>query len=252
MEHRSELTLFEGFAGVGGWSLSAQMAGGIRIVGCSEIDTFKNKIYERQHPGVPNLGDIRSIQQPPYADIYTISFPCTDISAAGKGAGLEGKDSGLWYEAERLIGLARPRYVVVENSPILTHRGLGRILATLSSFGYDAEWQVLQGTAFEIQQRRARLYLVAYAHQDGQPSQHPKSGVFRSVEAPKPDARLVYPGWRERGDIPQPRTYRRANDVPGGVSLLRCTGDAIMPLVGMYVLECVKRHHAETTTFATL
>lgn len=236
------LTLAETFAGIGGWSEAAKMAGDIRPVWVSEIDSFKNDLYAFRHSGVPNLGDIRHIESPPYADIFTVSFPCTDISSAGKGAGIEGEASRLWFEALRLIGQVRPRYVVIENSPILTHRGLGQILCGLAALGYDAEWQVIQGTAFEIQQRRARLYLVAYTNQNGQQSSHQAQRVFRSVEPAKPDTRLVYPGWRTRGEIPQPRTYHRVDDIPGGVHQLVCTGDAIIPLIGMYVLECIKLH----------
>lgn len=239
----NEMTLIELFAGVGGWSEAAKMAGAIQCIAFSEIDNFKINIYEKRHFGAINLGDIRAIKHCPYADIITISFPCTDISSAGKGVGLEGKDSRLWYEALRIVRLVRPKYIIIENSPILTHRGLGSILCGLAAIGYDAEWTTIQGTAIEIQQRRARLYLVAYANENGPERKHSDSGVFRGIKPARPDARLVYPGWRTRGEIPQPRTYRSANDIPGGVHRLVCTGDAIIPLLGCYVLECIKKHH---------
>ena len=70
-------------------------------------------------------------------------FPCTDISCAGKGEGLEGKDSGLWFEMHRVVGEIRPRYVFVENSANLVSRGLDRILAGLTSLRYDAIWAVV-------------------------------------------------------------------------------------------------------------
>lgn len=248
MGHHSDLTLAELFSGIGGWSEAAKMAGGIRPVWCAENDPLKHVHYEKHHPGVPNLGDIRSIQQPPYADIFTVSFPCTGFSQAGRRRGFEGSDSGLWFEAERLIGVVRPHYVVIENSPTLSIRGLWRILAGLAQYGYDAEGVHLQGDWFGIQQRRRRLYVVAYPHRERLESQQWPSPVFRKLEkrvgAEPP---LVYPGWRERRDIPEPRTYGSANDIPGGAYRLKCTGDAIIPLVGMYVLECVKRHHAENT-----
>lgn len=238
------LTMAELFSGIGGWSEAARMAGGITPIWHCEIDKKKISIYAKRHPNVPNLGDVRNINNPPWADIFTVSFPCTGISAAGKGNGLENKDSRLWFEAERIIGKVRPRYVVIENSPILTHRGLGRILCGLASFGYDAEWTVLQGTNFGIQQRRARLYLVAYTHQERREGCKPKGEIFRKLTA---GARIrpsdVYPGWATRWDIPEPRTYGTAYDIPGGVHRLAGTGDAIIPLIGCYVLECVKRHY---------
>lgn len=242
------LTLAETFAGVGGWSEAARMAGGIRPVWVSEIHKYKNLVYELRHPGVPNLGDIRNITSAPYADIFTVSFPCTDISLAGKGEGIEGPNSRLWFEAERLIRQVRPRYVVIENGPALTIRGLWRILAGLAALGYDAEWTHLQGTQFGIQQRRKRLFVVAYSSQircewklQGQ--------IFRSIKSPKTPVAtsVVFPGWSKRSDIPQPRLVGSDNVVPNLLHRLECVGDAIIPLIGMYVLECVKIHHAENS-----
>lgn len=240
------LTLAELFSGMGGWSEAARMAGGITPIWHCENDQNKLRYYEHRHPNVPNLGDIRNIQSAPYADIWSISFPCTGISLAGNGEGLKNKDSGLWFEAERLIGMARPRYVAIENGPALTHRGLGRILTFFAGLGYDAEWTHLQGTQFGAQHLRKRLYCVAYTNKSGLQGKHPQGRIFRRLKAQEQDAGMVYPGWRTRGEIPQPRTYHRAYDIPGGVSGLVATGDAIIPIIGLYVLECIKRHHAET------
>ncbi len=237
------LTLAEFFAGIGGWSEAALMAGGIQPVCFSEIDTFKNKVYELRHPGVPNLGDIREITAPPHADIYTVSFPCTGISLAGKGAGLEDRHSGLWFEAERIIRLGRPKYIIIENGPALNSRGLDRILVFFASIGYDAEWTHLSGFQFGIQQRRKRLFLIAYPSESRQQGQQYQGSIFRKLETGiwlHPNS--IYPGWAGRRDIPEPRTYRSAYDIPGGVHRLVCTGDAIIPVVGMYVLECIKKH----------
>lgn len=233
------------FAGIGGWSEAARMAGGITPVWYSEIAKNKIPIYELRHPGVPNLGDIATISAAPYADIFTVSFPCTDISVAGKGAGIEGPNSRLWFEAERIIGMVRPRYVIIENSPIINIRGFHRILAAFARFGYDAEWTCLQGRAFDIQQERKRLFCVAYANKVRQ-SRSGEGAIFRNIEERwRGHTPCIYPGWASRSDIPEPRTYRSAYDIPGGVHRLECTGDAIIPLIGMYVLECVKRHAQE-------
>lgn len=237
------MTLAEPFAGGGGWSQAAKMAGGILPIWYSEIDKNKIAIYEKRHPGVPNLGDIRELNSPPPANIITLSFPCTGISNAGKGEGLENKDSRLWFDAERILGQSRYEYIVIENGPALTIRGLGTILAALAKLGYYAEWTHLSGTQFGIQQRRKRLYLIAYAGKIGQQSQQHTETIFRKIETgvrlhPMP----VYPGWRERRDIPEPRTFGSAYDLPGIVHRLECVGDAIIPLIGMYILECIKLH----------
>lgn len=191
----------------------------------------------------PILETSTILQPPPYADIFTISFPCTGISVAGKGRGLADPNSGLWFEAERIIRVGRPKYCIIENGPALTIRGLDRILYFFASIGYDAEWTCLQGWQFGVQQRRKRLFLVAYPRQSGFQGEQHETAVFRQFKAGiRIHLDAVYPGWAGRWDIPEPRTYGSAYDIPGGVHRLVCTGDAIIPLVGMYVLECIKRH----------
>ncbi|MEZ4925555.1 MAG: DNA (cytosine-5-)-methyltransferase [Saprospiraceae bacterium] len=237
------LTMAELFAGIAGWSEAAKMAGGITPVWCSEIDKKKNEIVKLRHPKLVNYGDIKTIRNPPNTDILTVSFPCTGISVAGKGEGLEDKNSGLWFEAERIISKGRFRYIVIENGPALTVRGLNRILGFFASIGYDAEWTHLSGFQFGVQQRRKRLYFIAYTNKGRQQSKCNEKTIFRKLETgirlhPMP----IYPGWRERRDIPEPRTYGSAYDIPGGVHRLVCTGDAIIPLIGCYILECIKIH----------
>jgi DNA (cytosine-5)-methyltransferase 1 len=100
----------------------------------------------------------------PYVDVLCGGFPCQDISLAGKGAGIDGSRSGLWQEFARLIGELRPRYVVVENVPALTSRGLDRVLADLAACGFDAEWDHLPASAFGAPHRRDRIWIVAYPY----------------------------------------------------------------------------------------
>lgn len=240
------MKLAELFSGIGGWSEAASMCGGITPVWCSEIDKYKNLVYALRHPNVPNLGDIRNIpNNAPYADIYTVSFPCTGISIAGRGEGLENEHSALWFEAERLIGTNRPQYVVIENSPTLTKRGLARILAGLARYGYDAEWTPLQGNWFGVQQLRKRLYIIAYTRKDGRAGERQQAnGIFRQWAPKKPDVHIL-PGWATRRDIPQPLNYRSAYDFPNLIHRLECTGDAIIPLIGCYVLRCVQLHYQQ-------
>lgn len=69
-----------------------------------------------------NIGDISKVQNIEYADFWTYSFPCTDISVAGKQNGIiQGKTrSGLLYEVRRLLETAKgnntlPKYLMLEN-----------------------------------------------------------------------------------------------------------------------------------------
>jgi DNA (cytosine-5)-methyltransferase 1 len=117
---------------------------------------------------VPIYGDIRELTADRLAadgitvDAICGGFPCQDISHAGKGAGIEGERSGLWFEYARLIGELRPRYVFVENVSALLNRGIDRVLGDLAALGYDAEWHCIPASAVGAPHRRDRIWIVAY------------------------------------------------------------------------------------------
>ena len=89
---------------------------------------------------------------------------CQDISIAGKGAGIEGKRSGLWTEMHRIISEVRPRFALIENVPMLIHRGLERVLCDLAEIGYDCEWQIIGADDVGAWHRRKRIWIVAYSN----------------------------------------------------------------------------------------
>ena len=93
--------------------------------------------------------------------ILTAGFPCQDISYAGKGAGLAGERSGLFYEVARLVGELRPDYVLLENVSALLTRGLDAVLGTLASLRYDALWACIPACAVGAPHRRDRVWLLA-------------------------------------------------------------------------------------------
>lgn len=85
-------------------------------------------------------------------------FPCQDISIAGRGTGLDGERSGLWSEMCRIIGEIRPRYIFVENSPMLVVRGLSRVAADITSMGYDFRWGIMGANETGAPHRRDRFW----------------------------------------------------------------------------------------------
>jgi site-specific DNA-cytosine methylase len=94
--------------------------------------------------------------------LYLAGFPAK-TSAAGKGAGITGSRSGLWSEMARIIGEVRPRYAFVENSPMLTSRGLGTVLGDLAALGFDAKWGVVSAADVGAPHLRERIWIVAHA-----------------------------------------------------------------------------------------
>jgi DNA (cytosine-5)-methyltransferase 1 len=97
-------------------------------------------------------------------------FPCQDISAAGKGAGIEGERSGMWKHMARIIGEVLPRFVWVENSPMLVGRGLGVVLADLAKMGYDARWGIVGAHHAGAPHKRDRIWIVGYSNATGDQS----------------------------------------------------------------------------------
>lgn len=136
-----------------------------------EIEPYCRKVLlQRQRDGIlprfPIWDDVRTFDGKPWrglVDVVCGGFPCQDISAAGKGKGIEGERSGLWAEFARIVGEVRPRYAFVENSPMLAVRGLGRVLGDLSEIGYDAEWTVMGADDVGAPHQRKRMWILAYS-----------------------------------------------------------------------------------------
>ena len=132
----NELALF---AGAGGGILGGKLLG-LNTVCAVEYDAYAASVLvARQNDGClepfPVWDDVRTFDGKPWrgiVDVVSGGFPCTDISAAGKGAGITGNQSGLWSEMARIIGQVRPQYVFVENSPLLVKRGLALVLSDLA------------------------------------------------------------------------------------------------------------------------
>ena len=173
----NELALF---AGAGGGILGGKLLGW-RTVCAVEWEAYAASVLcARQNdgalPAFPIWDDVRTFDGRPWrgiVDVVSGGFPCQDISAAGKGAGIEGERSGMWTEMARIIGEVRPRFAFVENSPMLTSRGLGRVLGDLAALGYDARWGVLGAVDAGAPHERDRIWIVAdmpSVYAQGQPS----------------------------------------------------------------------------------
>lgn len=159
---KRELTHGSLFSGVEGFGLGAALAG-IKTEWSCESEKYQTKVIKKNFgDGHTVYGDIRTLENPPFVNIISGGFPCQDISVAGKGTGIKGSRSGLWWHMHRIIGEVRPDYVIIENSPMLRKRGLEYVLHGLSEIGYDAQWQCLRGSFLGLQQRRERIYIIAY------------------------------------------------------------------------------------------
>ena len=161
----NELALF---SGAGGGILGGKLLGW-RTVCAVEWEPYPASVLvARQNDGLlppfPIWDDVQTFDGKPWrkiVDVVSGGFPCTDISAAGKGAGIDGEASGMWREMARIIYEVQPRYAFVENSPMLTSRGLGRVLGDLAAMGFDARWGVLGAADIGANHQRDRIWIVA-------------------------------------------------------------------------------------------
>ena len=163
-----KLKVLDLFSGIGGFSLGLERTGGFETVSFCEINPFCRQVLAKHWPGVPIHDDIQVLsadwlaETGAWPDVICGGFPCTDISVAGKGAGITGPQSGLWREYARLIGEIRPRFVLVENVAALLGRGLADVLGDLAALGYDAEWHCIPASAIGAPHRRDRIWILAY------------------------------------------------------------------------------------------
>ena len=168
---------------------------GWRTVCAVEIDAYcREVLLARQRDGIlepfPIWDDVRTFNGKPWRgriDVISGGFPCQDISAAGKGAGINGERSGLWSEMARIVGEVRPRFVFVENSPLLVGRGLAVVLADLAALGYDARWGIVGAHHAGAPHKRDRIWIVGYPDREGESteSQHAEmAGVQEPLAHP--------------------------------------------------------------------
>lgn len=164
----NELALF---AGAGGGLLASKLLGWSTVCAV-EIERYPREVLmQRQRDGIlepfPIWDDVRTFDGRPWrglVDVVSGGFPCQDISSAGKGAGLAGDRSGLWFEYLRIVEEIRPRFVFAENSPNLRTRGLGTIIEGLTGLGYGVRWGVLGAWHLGAPHKRDRMWVLAYSN----------------------------------------------------------------------------------------
>lgn len=131
---------------------------------------------------------------------------CQDISIAGKGAGLAGERSGLWYEFRRIIGEVRPRFVFLENVPAITFRGGAEVVGHLAALGYDARWGIVAASDAGAPHRRERWWCVGYRDglgHDLSTDAGRNGGALRQASTGAHDAaepERTRPVWQQLGD----------------------------------------------------
>lgn len=177
----TDLTAVDLFAGVGGFHLALQGAG-VEVAATAEIDDLARGVLAHRFPNMTHMTDVcevtgdrlRAAGFVPERGILTAGWPCTDLSIAGRRAGLAGERSSLFWEVVRLLDETRSRFFVLENVPGLLSsnggRDMGAVVGALVERGYGIAWRVLDSQFFGTAQRRRRLVFVGHLGDDGRAS----------------------------------------------------------------------------------
>ena len=253
----NELALF---AGAGGGILGGHLLGWRTVCAVEWADYPRRVLLARQRDGIlprfPIWDDVQTFDGKPWrgrVDVVSGGFPCQDISAAGKGAGIDGAKSGMWHHMARIVREVRPRFVFVENSPMLTSRGLGRVLGDLAAMGYDATWGVLGAGDLGAWHQRDRIWIVA----DSSSLRRDNSRGVRSDEEREilESSRLVssadgYRGWETR-PTEKVRVLGMADGMAGELDGIKAAGNGQVPVVAataFHILSERLNHEIERGT----
>lgn len=246
----TKLRVLDLFAGIGGFSLGLERTGGFETVAFCEIEEFPRRVLAKHWPEVPCYHDVRELTADVLrrdgisVDVICGGFPCQDISAAGKQAGIEGERSGLWSEIVRLVRELRPQFLLVENVPNLLNLGLNRVLGDLAEIGFDAEWEVRGADSLGATQHRERIWILAYSNNAGcegpiwagKPHQARPEWETAHSESLRSARGYWPPGPRSVNDIP-----RMADGSANRAHRLRALGNSIVPqipeIIGRAILE---------------
>lgn len=259
------------FSGIGGMALGLEEAG-MEMVGFCEIEAFPSQLLRRRWPGVRKWRDVRNVRHENVArsvgavDLVAGGFPCQDISAAGRGEGLAGKRSGLWFEMLRVIEEIGPRWVIAENVPALRTKGLETVLQGLNALGYSAVWNCIPAAAVGARHQRDRIWIVARADsarepqpQRGEQTQREWSGDCGESVRDADSERLAF--WQsfnrhleqelqaaQRADRSgfgvwsvEPALGRVVDGFPGRVDRIKALGNAVVPQIPMMIGRVIMR-----------
>ena len=248
------------FAGIGG--IAVALEPWVRPRAYCEIDRYAqavllSRMADGSIPSAPIWDDVRSLTADmlPPIDIIYGGFPCTDISVAGRGAGLAGEHSGLFFEVARLVSEIRPSFVFLENVPAIRSRGADVVVGRLAELGYDCRWGVLSAFDVGAPHLRERWWLLAklsnpsnnrqrlevqqeperwrltqtYAGSDGEVRPMADANLTRLEVGQPRDAGQCSSPFGKSWWLAEPDVDRVVVGLPYRVDRIKCLGNSVVP-----------------------
>ncbi len=153
------------FSGIGSMDKGLTDAG-MEIIWHVEIDKWGQKVLSHRFPDGQLYSDIRERRDYEWVDLMSFGFPCTNLSVAGKRAGLGGDESRLFWAAIAIVRRLKPTWLLIENVPGFLSSNEGRdfgvVLGALAHLGYWWSYRVLDSQYFGVAQRRRRVFIVCH------------------------------------------------------------------------------------------
>lgn len=157
------------FSGIGGLSLALEEW--VKPIAYCENDRYAQSVLlSRMSTGELSVAPIwddvctlRAADLPSKIDIVYGGFPCQNIALVGHGIGLEGEQSGLYWQLHRLIQETSPTFVFLENVPGIRTRGLREVVESLTKLGYDCRWTIVSAAEVGAKHIRKRWFLLAHS-----------------------------------------------------------------------------------------
>tara|TARA_R100001460_G_scaffold106347_5_gene153796 strand:- start:555 stop:1358 length:804 start_codon:yes stop_codon:yes gene_type:complete len=254
------------FSGIGGFEVGLEKSiPDSKTVWQIEQNSFCQKVLRKHWPDSKIYDDVREVGahnlEP--VDIFCAGFPCQDISLAGKGEGLDGKKSGLWWECFRIISELRPRIIVLENVAAITFRGGREVVGSLAQIGYDTEWQVISARMFGAPHLRRRWFCVGYTSDTNSQSKSSSTYDAQTLEGIVTNSNSTF-SKRNRSAIGVQQRHFESNmslsekgkgywkktspvsplcgvddGIPDRLDRLRALGNAIVPQCSEYIGKCI-------------
>ncbi len=238
-------------SGIGGFALAAQWVGGIETVVFCEIDTWAQKILNKNFAGVPIHDDLKTLNLKNHGpiDLITCGYPCQPFSVAGKQKG-EDDDRHLWPTLFGIVKAARPRWLLCENVTGHINMGLDEVLHDLESINYSTEAIVIPSGALGAPHRRDRVWIIANESANVTNSNMRGNDKCRQsggdTGAIAEDKIKSGDGWsgenlrHTRGQSP-PGGFRVDDGIPEGMDRIKGLGNAIVPQLAAEILRVMMR-----------
>lgn len=185
------------FAGIGGIELGFRRALGETVETQLLCEWWgpAQRVLTTRFPGVELHTDVRELRAiPSGCDVLAAGFPCTDLSQAGRTAGITGDQSGLVANVFEILRLAKARrrrlpWLLIENvqNMLALDRGqaMRYLVGELESLGFRWAYRVVDSRFTGVPQRRRRVLLVASTRED------PRAVLFGDDAGSRPESELA-------------------------------------------------------------